>query len=272
MKDDQHILNDMQLMRSMVEAADLSRGDVVLEVGGGPGNLSEELIKHCGRLFIVEKDSRFVKILNKKFAGSENVKVIHGDILRVVLPNFNKIITNTPYSIIQQFFVRLIRERRQNFESAILMVPHGFTTKMTAKPSDAAFGGISAMFMAFYDVDVLFEVDKNSFTPPPKVSSEYVRIKPKQVGPDKNRASYILQQIFLFDKKKVGNTLLKLFWDKGENIFGKRMTKKEAEAKLEEIFSGKWRSILNKRPAELTNDNYRVIAKCFSLDDHAQKT
>ena len=50
------------------------------------------------------------------------------------LPNFNKIVSNMPYSILQQFFMRLIKERKQNFEQAVMIVPYGFAKKMTATP------------------------------------------------------------------------------------------------------------------------------------------
>ncbi len=258
-RDDQNIMIDDALLDAIAGLATLNKKDSVLEIGGGPGNLAKRLAKQCGKLTIVEKDERYAKLLEDKFNGVGAVTVIHGDILKVGLPRFNKIVSNTPYSILQQFFVRLVKERRYNFECAVLVVPHGFTAKITAQPSSRNFGALSALFSGFYRVEVLMEIGKGSFSPPPRVKSECVRITLADGAP-KDITGYLFRKLFLNEDKKVKNLLTELFWNDGKLLFDRRFTKTESQELAHKALGARFASIGDKKAAELSNAEFRCLA------------
>ncbi len=263
-RDDQHIMTDDALLDSIVELADLNKDDTVLEIGGGPGNLAKRLAKVCGKLAVVEKDSKYVKQLDGKLGGDDRVTIINGDILKVALPPFNKIVSNTPYSVLQQFFVRLVKERRYNFECAILVVPRGFATKITTQPGSKDFGALSALFMAFYEVNVLMEIGKGSFLPPPRVKSDCIRVTQSTADPQKNIAGYLFRKVFLNEGKKLKNLIVELFWDYGRVAAGKSFTKKEAREMTQRMLGSRFAEIGDRRVAELRNDDFSYIASSIA--------
>ena len=114
-KKDQHIMTDQNINKIIIDTASVNNNDDVLEIGGGPGNLTELLAKKAHFVYTVEKDKEYYELLKGKFANSDNVEVIFGDILETNLPKFNKIISNPPYQVLEPFFLRLVKEGKQNF-------------------------------------------------------------------------------------------------------------------------------------------------------------
>jgi 16S rRNA (adenine1518-N6/adenine1519-N6)-dimethyltransferase len=259
-KEDQHTLIDKSIIRLIVEKASLKGTDVVLEIGAGSGNVTAELAKHPGKVIVVEKDEDLIPGLEDRFGNTRNVSILSGDVLRIVLPRFNKIVSNMPYSVLQQFFMRLIKEGRQNFEQAVMIVPYGFAKKMTAKPDSSDFGAISALFMAFYDVEVFAQVEKECFDPQPRVTSVCASIMPKGASaPSSVKTCRLLQNLFIHDEQKVRNSLLHTMWDEGIDLFGRRVTKKEADAEAAKILAKLPSLVAEKRALELTNDEFRKL-------------
>lgn len=258
--DDQHFLSDKQLISRIVESAALRSTDVVLEIGGGTGNISVEIMKRSGRLIIVEKDPELSVHLVNRFKGKSNVSVLPGNILDVDIPPFNKIVANPPYAVLQQFFVKLIKEGRQNFEQAVLVVPYAFEKKMTATPDSDYFGVISALFMAFYNVETIMQINKESFSPPPRVTSACVSVKPKDPATSQfSKTQKLLQRLFLYDEKKVRNVIMQSLWNEGDQIIGIRLTKREAGALADQILSGLSQQLAEKKVLELTNEEFRDL-------------
>lgn len=252
---DQHIMTSPSLLDSIADSARLSGSDTVLEIGGGPGNLTEKLARRCGRLIVVEKSSAYAAALESKFRGVRNVSIVHGDILEVALPKFDKLVSNTPYSILQQLFMRFVRRGAHRFSCAVLVVPHGFARKITAPVGSSSFGALSALFLAFYDVDVLFEIGKENFSPAPRVRSACVRITP---GTPNGAPARFFRQLFLNDGKKVKNLLVEFFWN-GSRIYGRKLTKKEARAEAARVLSGHG-PLAEKTAKEMSNSDFRNVA------------
>ena len=257
---EQHFLDDKRILGLIVQKANLNKNDIVLEIGGGTGTISSELAKRCGSLIIVEKDQELSSRLSAKFNGKQNVSVLHGDILEISLPKFNKIVSNIPYSVIQQFFVRLIDERKQNFDQAVLIVPYVFERKMTASLDSKYFGYLSALFFAFYDIEMFIEIDKKSFSPPPKVTSRAVSIKPIPKHPSESpKTRLILQSLLLHNKRRVKNVIFQSLWNDGEFITGKKLTRREAKSITGKIVTGINLRTMEKEVSGLTNTDYKAI-------------
>jgi 16S rRNA (adenine1518-N6/adenine1519-N6)-dimethyltransferase len=257
---DQHIMLDSGINEQVVDAASIIDSDKILEVGGGPGNLTELLAKRAKFVYTVEKDKKYFSMLRKKFAGSRNVKVISGNILEVELPEFDKIISNPPYSILQSFFFRLVKENKQNFKCSVMVAPHKFTKLVTSDPENPNFGVLSALFYAFYDVEVIAEVPKKAFDPKPRVTSHIIRITQKK---NADFISSILQNLFSDYKKKARNALLDIFWNSSEGIIHRKLTRKEAKALILRVEEKTGVSLLDKNIFQLSNAEIKNLSKAL---------
>ena len=133
---DQHIIVDKSVISKIANAASLTEHDSVLEIGSGPGNLTKAIAAHAGQVYAIEKDYEYIMELKKIFGGNRKVMVIEGNALDVKLPQFNKIVSNPPYKILQPFFLRLLHERKYNFECCVTVAPHGFSKLALAKAQE----------------------------------------------------------------------------------------------------------------------------------------
>ncbi len=264
----QHILVDPAVISEVVRAASPTKQDRVLEIGGGSGNLTEAIAAYAGTVYAIEKDPAYASELEKRFSGDAHVRVMAGDALNVKLPEFNKIVSNPPYRILQPFFLRLLRERKQNFSVCVVVVPYGFSKLAAAAPGSSDFGVLSAFFYSFYDVEVITKVQKGAFRPEPKVMSCILRIAPKANG---SALSAMLRLIFLEDQRKIRNAMLDALWNYGERIIGQPMTKNRArDMVLEAERAGGLENIFEKHILQLNNmEISRLAASMNGLLDHA---
>ena len=226
---DQHLMADAESARMIVDAAEIAPSDSVLEIGGGLGALSSELAKRPGKLTILEKDDRYFQALRRRFSSSRNVSVIHGDILHAPLPEFNKVVSNPPYSIIEGILLRLVREAAPSMTLLVMTLPYRATLSLSAKPGSPYFNSLSLLSRAFFEVSVLFKIGPEKFNPPPRVSSFAVRIAMRRLGSGRAAiAQLLLQGLFLYPEKKLSNILRDILWNYGGNFLGKRESKKGA--------------------------------------------
>ena len=260
-KKDQHILINPKINIVVANTASLTSRDNVLEIGGGPGTLTSIIARNAGHVYSIEKDKGYYAILEKTFVDSKNIELIFGDVLTVKLPLFNKIVSNPPYQILQQFFIRLIKEKRYNFECCVMIIPHKFTKLILTKPEDKDFGLISAIFDCFYKVNIVMDVSKEAFEPMPRVLSHLVKITPK--GEDSSIRDKVIRNIFLHLDKKIGKSIMEFFWN-GDEGFKRHFTKKESKSFLEKNEATKIKKILDKRVLELSDKEIKELYRFVS--------
>lgn len=249
---------DKAVIERLVKAASLTSNDRVLDIGGGPGGLTDALASLSGYVFSVEKDSAYASELRERFASSKKIKVVEGDILEVELPKFDKIVSNPPYGILQPFFLRLLREKRHEFSSCTIIVPQGFSRLAMAKPGAHGFGVMSAFFYAFYDVEVISEVKRGAFSPEPRVRSLILRISPKE---DATPLSEMLRLMFLEERRKISNSIANVLWNHGETILGRKMTKKESRTMVLDIEThSRMGNMPEKQILQLSNAEMAMLA------------
>ena len=260
---DQHIIVDQSVIGMIISAAALTKQDRVLDIGGGPGNLTKAIAVHAGAVYTVEKDPAYISGLKRDFRGSSIVRIIEGDALSVKLPEFNKIVSNPPYKILQPFFFRLLHERKHNFSECVTTAPYGFSRLASAKPGSIDFGVMSAFFYGFYDVEVIAELKNDVFRPEPRVTSCILKIAPKAAD---SPLSYILRLMFLEDGRKIGSTLLDALWNNGKLIFQKKITKNEVRQILNKLLEGKQKKqMLEKRVFQLSNAEMASLAESILI-------
>jgi 16S rRNA (adenine1518-N6/adenine1519-N6)-dimethyltransferase len=184
---DQHFLIDNNILGKIVGFAAIEKDEDVLEIGSGPGNLTEALSKKARHVYSIETDRGLVARLAERFKNS-NVTIIEGNALKVDFPGFDKVVANLPYSISSDITFKLLKHP---FKLGILMYQHEFAQRMVAQTGSPDYSRLSVDVQHFADVKILMKVPPQAFVPPPEVESAVVKIVPRQ-------ASYSLQDRDLF--------------------------------------------------------------------------
>jgi 16S rRNA (adenine1518-N6/adenine1519-N6)-dimethyltransferase len=173
----QNFLVDRAARDLIVSSSNLHRSDVVLEVGAGRGFLTEALLSQAGKVIAVEKDPGLVTILRHKHGRNRRLRIIRGDILKMRLPRFNKVVCSPPYYISSRLVLLLISKR---FRCAVLTLQREFAERLAAKPGSCAYGRISVMVQHKSLVELTGMIPRDSFWPVPKVDSAVVVIRKKK--------------------------------------------------------------------------------------------
>ena len=178
----QHFLVDGNILNKIVQAADISREDTVLEVGPGLGEMTLALARQAKKVVAVEIDTKLVEVVRRKTASCPNVEVIGSDILKVDFRELTgkdrrpiKVVANLPYQISTPLLFRFIEER-ETFSTLTLMVQKEVAERMVAPSGGKDYGPLSIFVQLFLDLSVRFSVKPSCFFPPPKVDSAVVRL------------------------------------------------------------------------------------------------
>lgn len=175
----QNFLIDERVVEGIVEAAEVTADDTVLEIGPGIGTLTQALAETGARVVAVELDRRLVDVLSKTLKGYDNVRVVHGDILQinileeVAAPSF-KVVANLPYYITTPIIMGLL-EQRMPIERLVTMVQKEVAERMVAPPGGKDYGALSVAVQYYTEPKVSFLVPPGSFLPPPAVESAVIR-------------------------------------------------------------------------------------------------
>ncbi len=139
----QYFLIDDAVAVRLVEYAGVERGDVVLEIGAGGGSITEKLADKAKRVYAVEKDKALCETLRAQYENTKNnaevkVKVIEGDIMKIELPEFDKVVANIPFSLSSPITYKLLLHD-PGFGLAVLLYQKEFAEKMIAKPGSSLY-------------------------------------------------------------------------------------------------------------------------------------
>ena len=211
----QNFTVDLDIMQRLMSHASLTKDDVVLEVGAGFGFLTQLLSSKCKKVVAVEVDPPLVSFLRKQLQSLQNVELIEGDILKVSLPFFNKVVSTPPYSISSPLLFRLLE---RNFDSAVLIFQKEFAERLAASVGTKDYGRLTVTIYYRADVELLDYVPRTMFYPPPDVDSMIVRLKPRAPPfhvEDETLFFELVRTLFTQRNKKVRNALI-LFLRKRE--------------------------------------------------------
>ncbi len=188
--------------------ASLDSSDVVLDAGAGFGFLSLFLVDKCKAVLAVEKDPQVAAALRDHVKGVANVTVVEGDVLKVALPEFNKVIAIPPYSISTHLVMWLLERK---IDCAVIIVQKEFAKKLIATPESEDYSWLTVQTYRHAEVQLLDEVPKDMFFPEPKVDSAIVRLKPwsKKLFEVKDEVLFkqVTKWLFTQRNKKIGNAL-----------------------------------------------------------------
>lgn len=174
----QHFLKDRRIAASTVSALRADGCDTVIEVGPGMGILTEYLAERKFPSFkVVEIDTEAVDYLRRNIEGID--EIITGDFLELDLRTMGNriaVIGNFPYNISSQIFFRVL-ENRDRVTEVVCMVQKEVAERICSAPGSRVYGILSVLLGAWYDIEYLFTVSENVFSPPPKVKSAVIRLQ-----------------------------------------------------------------------------------------------
>jgi len=176
----QNFLTDANILRILLQAANVSAQDVVLEIGPGLGTVTEQLLAQAGRLIAVEKDGRLVEFLKKRFAGEERLELIHADVLDLHLAavlgsGVTKVVSNLPYASGSRIIMEIVRAPTPPAEM-VITVQEEVAARLAAQPGDSERGLLSVGVQMVYDVTMIKKVSPQCFWPKPEVTSAIMRM------------------------------------------------------------------------------------------------
>ncbi len=213
----QHFLVDPNILNKVIRTAQVGKGDIVLEVGPGLGEMTLALARLTKRVIAVEIDSKLVTILKEKVKDYGNVEVIKSDILKVDFKNFYKregqpikVVANLPYQISTPLLFRFI-ELKQFFSTLTLMLQKEVAERMVAPPGGKDYGPLSIFAQSFLDISIRFFIKPSAFFPPPKVESAVVhmafREKPVVEFEGEKWFRKVVKGCFSYRRKTLANAL-----------------------------------------------------------------
>ncbi|KAL4882450.1 ribosomal RNA adenine dimethylase-domain-containing protein [Aspergillus karnatakaensis] len=185
----QHILKNGAIADNIVDKANVNPSHTVLEVGPGPGILTSRILEKAKRVVAVELDPRMAAELTKKVQGTpqeKKLQIVLGDFIKTdlsKLPEFQVVISNTPYQISSPLIFKLLAMPNPP-KMCVLMVQREFALRLIARPGDALYSRLSVNVQFFSKVSHIMKVGRNNFRPPPQVESSVVRIEPKPGKPE----------------------------------------------------------------------------------------
>ncbi len=222
----QNFLVNPEALKKIVQAAEITHEDHILEIGPGLGILTEQLAAHAGKVTSIELDQEIIPILKKNLGNTQNVEIIHKDALKTSLPTHRyKLVANIPYYItspILSHFLQPQSANEQRPEILVLLMQKEVAQKICVQDGDHTI--LSLEVQAFGKPSIVCHVGKGSFFPQPKVDSAVLKItsfeKPKISDP--KTFFTMIKGAFSQKRKKISNTLphsLSLTNDEADELF-----------------------------------------------------
>ena len=218
----QNFLIDTEVVSGIVDNAEVSKDDLVIEIGPGLGTLTSVLLERAGKVICIELDKRMVNIITDRFALYENFEVINEDVLKVPLKSiieenlkkYNlknaKVVANLPYYITTPIIMKLL-EDRLNLQSITVMVQKEVAERLTETPGGKETGAITYSINYFADSEIVIQVPNTSFIPAPEVNSAVMKLtlldKPRVIVKDEKNLFNIIKIAFMQKRKTLVNSL-----------------------------------------------------------------
>lgn len=256
----QNFLVDDEAVSGIVEAANVSKDDLVIEIGPGLGTLTKELLEKAGKVICIELDKRMIEILQDRFSLYDNFQIINDDVLKVDLKalikeekiKHAKIVANLPYYITTPIIMKLL-EDRLDIETITVMIQKEVADRLVTKPGTGDTGAITYAIHYYTKPSRVLDVQNTSFIPAPKVNSTVIQLKvlkePVVKVENEEKLFELIKYAFMQKRKTLVNSLTNS---------GKYGTKEQIEKVLTELNID-----LKIRPEKLTLEQFAEMADNF---------
>lgn len=180
----QNFLIDDEAVTGIIDAAKVSKEDLIIEIGPGLGTLTKELLEKAGKVICIELDKRMMEILEDRFSMYTNFKVINEDVLKVNLKDLiqqekiktAKIVANLPYYITTPIIMKLL-EDRLDIETITVMIQKEVADRLVTEPGTGDTGAITYAIHYYTEPKRVLEVPNTAFIPAPKVNSSVIQLE-----------------------------------------------------------------------------------------------
>lgn len=257
----QNFLVDQHVLDKIINSADVTNEDVVIEIGPGIGTLTSALAKHAKKVIAVEIDTTLIPILEDTLSNYNNIEIINQDILKVDINKIAqenagskiKVVANLPYYITTPIIMNIL-EKGLPVESITVMIQKEVASRMSAKSGTKEYGSLSLVVQYFSEPYLVANVPRNCFMPRPNVDSAVIRLTTLKKHPVEienteeffklikiafsQRRKTLLNCIynskeFSFDKETISNILVESGFD--PNIRGEKLELEDFEVLIKNI-------------------------------------
>lgn len=258
----QNFLVDDETVAGIIEAADINKGDLVIEIGPGLGTITKELLERAGKVICIELDERMIHILNDRFSLYNNFELINEDVLKVDLQTLmdkekyksNKIVANLPYYITTPIIMKLLEEKLE-IETITVMIQKEVAERLVAEPGKGESGAITYAIHYYTKPRTILQVPNTAFIPAPKVNSSVIQLEvqkqPRVEVANEANLFELIKMAFMQKRKTLVNALT------NSNKYG---SKEQIEKTIQEIGLD-----LKIRPEKLTLEQYAELSKFLSI-------
>ena len=270
----QNFLINQNVVDKIVECSDITKEDLVIEIGPGLGTLTKELLEKAGKVICIELDKKMIKILTDRFSLYENFEVIHGDVLQIRLNKMikeekekngfksAKIVANLPYYITTPIIMKLL-EDRLDLESITVMIQKEVADRLIAIPGEKETGAITYSICYYATSEGIMEVPKDSFIPEPEVTSKVIKLTLRKEPPVEVKSRGVMFRIiksaFMQRRKTLLNALTntKVFMSKEEGLRILKELDLDENVRAEKLTLNDFAEITNKILVDESDKNWR---------------
>lgn len=246
----QNFLINSDVVEKIVDAAEISEGEEILEIGPGIGTLTQGLLEAGAKVTAVELDKKLPAVLSQTLAGYENFKLIQGDILKVDIAelmqkNF-KVVANLPYYITTQILLTLM-EKNLPITKIVTMVQKEVAERMIAAPNSKIYGAMSVAVQFRADCKIAFDVPPENFLPRPEVTSSVVvcDIHEPKFNVDEKFFTKVVRAAFGQRRKTLINSLIGAGFQKNSVINALNLAEISSERRAETLTIDEFAKISN---------------------------
>lgn len=252
----QHFLTDLSIASRIADTVDACPDLPILEVGPGMGVMTQFLVRKTRQVKVVEIDFESVEYLRRTYPELED-SIIEDDFLKMHLDRIFGgspfVLTgNYPYNISSQIFFKML-DYKELIPCCTGMIQKEVAERMAAKPGSKAYGILSVLIQAWYDVEYLFTVEPGVFNPPPKVRSAVIRLtrnKTPDLGCDEKLFRRLVKTTFNQRRKTLRNNIKPL------------LSQLEAESNAKPDFSALLADpFMQKRPEQLSVEDFIALTQ-----------
>ena len=221
----QNFLSDQSVIKEILSYLKPLAHDRILEIGPGMGAITIPLLNKLNHISVIEIDPDMINYLQKKIP-KEKINIINRDILSINnkdLEVYDRIIGNLPYYISTEILIKMI-DILGSLKDVHFMFQKEVAERITAKPRSKNFGRLSVLIQYFFDSEILFDISANSFSPPPKIQSSFIKLTPKKKEglKFKNLINFkkVIKTAFQFKRKTLKNNFKDILNEENFNSIG----------------------------------------------------
>ena len=231
----QNFLISEEVVNKIVDCSNLTKEDLVIEIGPGLGTLTKFLLEKAKKVICIELDKKMLDILNDRFSLYNNFELINDDVLKVDLKKIIKIeketgniknvkiVANLPYYITTPIIMKLLEEELE-LDSITVMIQKEVADRLIAIPGQKNTGAITYSIYYYTESEDILEVPNSSFIPEPEVTSKVIKLnirkEPAVITNNKEKLFKIIKCAFMQKRKTLINSLTnnKVFESKNQGL------------------------------------------------------